>query len=429
MLRPEDLRTLLQAPAETLILDFKERFEWSDTAHKFELCRDIAAFANRAGGQLIAGVAEDRGAGGFRLVGVAADDPLPDPTELNQVLRDRFDPAISCEVAYVDVDGTRYGVIQVPEFATFPHVCSREAGVSGSPPILRPGDIYVRTDTLSTQRAGPADMRRIIESAVGKTGAAIAQLVGRHVDEAGAARAPVEEPREIFQRHPTRRSLRLTPLTTPAPLRLGRIEELLAEARVTERGYSLVPRYLDPGTVDEALTVREPGRVVIELERTFSGSTTMSVVEATRDLHVNLWESLWEDSSPVLGGDKVDVTSVFRFAYAGLLFARRLYANGDVPRFRYGVGLTAPLGRALTIDHSRFTPLFRTYRATSASDLWVTREIQLAEVATQDDRATLTSDVISELLDYWGLHLNDEAIAAQLRNAREGLDDDPDPTA
>ena len=417
------MREFLAVPAESVRLDFKERLDWADTAHKFSICRDIAGLANRSGGHLIVGVAELAGAG-FRLAGMAADDPLPDPTDVNQVLRERFDPAISCEVAYVEVDGLRYGVIEVLEFATYPHICSRDAS-AGGPVILRTGDLYVRTDAFSTERARPADVRRIIESAVGKTGAAIARLVEPRPGEVSAQRDQPD--RAAFTRYPTRRALRLTPLADPEPVRLSVLERQLLESRVTQRGYALVPRYMDPG-LEGTLVVREVDRVIFEIERTDSADqTTMSVVEATRSLRVRIWESLWEDTSPDLGGDKVNVTSIFGFAYAGVLFAWRFYSASGVGRFQLGLGLTSPLGRALTIDPARFTGFFRSYRATSASDLWVSRDLQTASLTLQADRANVAQDLASELLEYWGWHANDDQIIRQLAAARQNLDDDPDP--
>jgi hypothetical protein len=412
---------LLDAPAESLTLDFKERLEWADPAHRFAIARDIAGFANRTGGRLVIGVSQ-RGAGEFRAVGMLPDDPLPDATDLNQVLREKFDPAISCEVAYVDVNGTRFGVVQVPEFATYPHVCSREAGTTGGP-ILRPGDIYVRTDALSTERATPADVRRIIEASVGKTGAAIAKLVGPASQEVPARLEP-DDTRVVFDRHPTRRALRLTPIDQVDPVRLSELERRIMAARVTTRGYALLPRYFDPGRVDDALVLREPGRLVFEAEDTRGAQSIMSVVDARSDLSVRVWESLWEDTSPQLGQDKLDVTSVFSFAYAGLLFANRLYSAIGVSRFVIEVGLTSPLGRALVVDHARFTGLFRRYRATSAADLWVRRDVRNDAVNSPEGREGVAAELSSELLEYWGLELNDEGVRVQVQAGRERIDGD-----
>jgi hypothetical protein len=426
MLKPEQLAEMLSAPSESTRLDFKGRLDWQDPAHRFEVCRDIAGLANRDGGFLIIGVAENA-AGGFRLDGMTADDLLPDPTDINQVLRERFQPSISCEAAYIDSAGVRYGVIQVPEFDRWPHVCVRDAGATGQPPTIRVGDVYFRNDMISTGRASALDIQRIIERAVAKTGAAIAQLVGPPVNRplVPTTRAEVELP--AFERYPTRRALRFEPLDGDPPRqRLRRLEDLILESRVTLRGYAFMPRFFDPGRVDEAVVVREADRLIIEMERPtgFGPETVMSVVAAQPDLSIRLWESLWEDTANALGQEALDITSLFRFAYAGLLFGRRLYARAGVDRFRLGIGVTNPLGRILAVDHARFMPFFRNYRATSRQDLWVDRDVVTADLGEADRRASTAQDVVEELLDYWGCRLGAEVLAAHIREARAGLDED-----
>lgn len=118
MLRPDDLASLLATPRETVQLDFKERLNWDDPAAKFGVCRDIAGFANRQGGHIVIGVAQHDMT--FTPNGMAADDPLPDPTDLNRVLLEKFAPGISCEAAYVDVAGRRYGRDRDTRFRPIP---------------------------------------------------------------------------------------------------------------------------------------------------------------------------------------------------------------------------------------------------------------------------------------------------------------------
>lgn len=427
MLKTEQLAEMLAAPSESTSLDFKGRLDWQDPAHRFEVCRDIAGLANRNGGFLVIGVSE-LAAGGFGLVGMPTDDPLPDPTDINQVLRERFQPSISCEAAYVDSGGVRFGVIQVPEFDRWPHVCVRDAGANGQPPTLRIGDIYFRSDMISTGKASAVDIQRIIERAVAKTGAAIAQLVGPPVNRppGPAPRVDVELP--AFERYPTRRALRLEPLDAdPTRHRLRRLEDLILESRVTFRtGYTLLPRFFDTGQVDNAVVVRQADGLIIEMERPtgFGPETVMSVVAAQPNLSVRLWESPWEDTSNVLGQNALDITSLFRFAYAAVLFGHRFYSRVNVQRFKLALGITNPLGRRLVVDPARFRPFFQNYRATSRQDLWVDRDLTTADLAEADQRESVASDVVDELLDYWGYKLTAEVTASQMQAARADLDED-----
>src|SRR5262245_30991413 len=106
----DQLRSVLAAPAESLTLDFKEAVGWSSLHNRLELARDIACLANRSGGLLVLGV-KDKGSGTFENVGLAAEDDLPDPTVLGQVLANHFDPPPAAEVAEFAMDSKRFGVI------------------------------------------------------------------------------------------------------------------------------------------------------------------------------------------------------------------------------------------------------------------------------------------------------------------------------
>lgn len=416
LINDEQVGELLRAAAESIFLDFKERLVWDDPAHRFAICKDIAALANASGGHLIIGVAEPA-PGRFEWRGLAADDPLPDATTVNTVLRNLFDPAIRVEVAERTVDGRQYGVIEVSEFPRYPHICQREGGVPGSPPVLRPADIYVRTEALSSERAGPAAVRRIVERAVTKTGAAVAEMVGQR-PAIPAAQEPPAGTTETIGRFPTRRTLDLSPSVATEPVRIGRLEQLVVGSRVDAPGGPLMPRQLDLN--DGTAWIREPNRILMEGERDWGRGPVLSVIEATTALRVRIAESLWEDTSDVLE-EAFDITTLFRFIYAGLLFAFRLYPATGVERIRVAASLTSPLNRVLTVDPAGFEPFMRDYRSSTRQDLRAEREVLVDDLATDEYRSATTADMAEELLEYWGFRIQPATRDAQLAAARRGV--------
>jgi Putative DNA-binding domain len=94
-----DLASAIAHGRETTTIDFKARLAWqTGRAAQMAVVRDVVGLANREGGAVVIGVS-DRGDGSFDFTGLAADDTLPDPTELNTLLRDYFDPATSVGIS------------------------------------------------------------------------------------------------------------------------------------------------------------------------------------------------------------------------------------------------------------------------------------------------------------------------------------------
>jgi hypothetical protein len=161
------LEQLLRIPSESLIVDFQERLDWDQGGrHQSETLKSLVCMANRRGGTVVIGV-RDLGGNRFDRVGLATDDAMPDVTKLNQVIRSHFDPPVACEVAVMTLEGLPYGIIAVPQFQDTPHICTRTAGEDPKTkkPVIQQGDLYVRSDAMNCERAGPTEVRTILEHA------------------------------------------------------------------------------------------------------------------------------------------------------------------------------------------------------------------------------------------------------------------------
>lgn len=72
------LQTLIaDGIGESLTLDFKASPSLTrDSANVLELCKDVSAFANSAGGQIVYGIAEDKKAKTFNIDGGVTDPKI-----------------------------------------------------------------------------------------------------------------------------------------------------------------------------------------------------------------------------------------------------------------------------------------------------------------------------------------------------------------
>lgn len=250
-------------------------------------------------------------------------------------------------------------------------------------------------------------MQRIIETAVARTGAALGRLLPATTNQPAALPAPEGVGPD------TRRALRLTPVdaVTTGP-RILALEKLLAANAVRGEGGIVLPRYLTESRIAEGVVIREPDRLVIQLELI----GTISITEAYRDLQVRYWEGLWEDNhlEPTGQRKRLNITALYRHALAAVKFGHDLYGAAGITKFVAEVGVTSPLGRSLVVDTARFHGLNWPYTATTPLDLWARREFETPELDTREAIEREASGIVDELLEYWGLELIDDARKAQM---------------
>jgi hypothetical protein len=368
----DELRDLLAAPAETLSVDFKREVNWSDVRSRIETARDVVCLSNRNGGRLVLGV-EQTGPTTWKAIGLQPGDHLPDPTDLGKALRTYFDPVPTFEVREVEVDGLRFGVVQVQEFARTPIICKAIGNAAGNA-VVRPGYFYRRSDAMECAAIITADgAQAIIESAVAKTGAAIRSLASPTTNE-----EPRPAPAPVAVGEPVR-LCDLVPRPTPAGRSFPEIQRMLSEAAVHAYGGIQVPRSIDAQTLPPSAIVREPERLLIVQTRELTSGRAMSLVEVTRRLEVRIREGLWEPEPTV------DYSTIFAFVFGCLSFARDFFKDTGAEVVETRIGLGNVLGRQLTDNPAEFLPFVQAYVATSAADLTVEEEIKLADLANIAD--------------------------------------------
>jgi schlafen family protein len=172
MVNEQTLRDLLALRSESKNLDHKQSMNWTSATNeqKYELTKDILAMMNtRDGGRIVVGVEDAK----YVPVGVSDDDQKSfDPTTLNDFVHKYTDPAASCQVQKLRVEGKNFVVIDVPEFADVPIICKANAHSSSTNKlILQGGGLYMRTEKATSELISSAEeMRDLMSRAMLKRG-------------------------------------------------------------------------------------------------------------------------------------------------------------------------------------------------------------------------------------------------------------------
>ena len=109
---------------ESLTLDYKASPSLSRESGKpEELCKDVSALANSAGGQLIYGIEEDKAAGKPSKVDDGVIDPKITKEWIEQILNSKVLPRIDrVRIDRIDMETGKFGyVITVQQSQTGPH--------------------------------------------------------------------------------------------------------------------------------------------------------------------------------------------------------------------------------------------------------------------------------------------------------------------
>jgi Putative DNA-binding domain len=162
---PDDLAKALAATREARSIDFKSRFDPTNTRDWCELLKDIFAFANSGGGVVLVGVDE----GGAPIAGTAAALLKIDPADVGNKIRSYtgsdFD---ELEIVPEDKDGVQIGLIRVgsvsaPLIPTRPGTYEKEPAKQVT--AFSVGVVYMRHGAKS-EPATTADLARFIERRV-----------------------------------------------------------------------------------------------------------------------------------------------------------------------------------------------------------------------------------------------------------------------
>jgi hypothetical protein len=119
-----DLQRLVdEGLEESLTLDYKASAALSRTAAApNEMCKDVSALANSAGGQIVYGIEEDKSAKPTR-VDEGVEDPKVTREWIDQILNSRVQPRMhGIRTDRIDMENGRFGyVISVPPTQSGPH--------------------------------------------------------------------------------------------------------------------------------------------------------------------------------------------------------------------------------------------------------------------------------------------------------------------
>jgi hypothetical protein len=120
-----DLQRLVdEGLEESLTLDYKDsRALTRDGGGPGELCKDVSALANSAGGQIVYGIEEDKATKKPRRVDDGVADPKVTREWIDQILNSRVQTRINgVTTARIDMGNGQFGyVISVPQTQTGPH--------------------------------------------------------------------------------------------------------------------------------------------------------------------------------------------------------------------------------------------------------------------------------------------------------------------
>lgn len=122
---PEDIKSLVKNRVpEGLFVDFKRDNYGHSYPEKKELLKDVSAFANANGGDLIIGVDEGRSNEAQSITGVYSDNIADEVTRLEQIIQSGLAPKLNTfKVRYIDMSKGKYVVvIRVKQSPLFPHM-------------------------------------------------------------------------------------------------------------------------------------------------------------------------------------------------------------------------------------------------------------------------------------------------------------------
>ena len=147
-------RLIADGVMESLTLDYKQSLALSkEDKKRDELCKDVTAFANSAGGQLVFGIQEDK------HVPISIDDGAPPEITkewIEQVIDSRIQPRVEGLIIYLIPLATGLGfVIDIPQDVASASSGSRQALLQAAKlPVCRHGRLRSPRHSASFNHSG-----------------------------------------------------------------------------------------------------------------------------------------------------------------------------------------------------------------------------------------------------------------------------------
>ncbi len=106
-----DIRQLIDLSVlESMTIEYKEKLNINTDNDKKELLKDLSAFANEDGGDLIIGIKEDKGIP-TEIIGVRINDIDAATGSLTNLILDGIEPRINFEIHYIQYNEQNYVLI------------------------------------------------------------------------------------------------------------------------------------------------------------------------------------------------------------------------------------------------------------------------------------------------------------------------------
>lgn len=123
----EDLEQLIKnKKQEGVFLDFKRDLYGKTDTDKKELLKDVSAFANGMGGEIIIGIEEDNLSQAKTLCGITSPNIAMEKNRIEQIILNGLEPKLdSFKVRYINLDNHKYAIIiRIEHSPLFPHMVS-----------------------------------------------------------------------------------------------------------------------------------------------------------------------------------------------------------------------------------------------------------------------------------------------------------------
>lgn len=406
-------------------LDYKEQIDLcaDRKREKAELTKDIIAMANFGGGLIIGGV---RDVGGrFEMVGMGQDQLKQfDSTRLNDFVKNYSDPPVNTLTRVVATEGMNFGIVIVPGFGEQPHIVTNDY-----PGILIKGDLLMRSASNNSERAGPHDLRGLLDRAVvrrqGTMGAMLRSVldVARPVilDESQSGpNLPVPFQREKhLERYGGFCITSLKHAGVRQAVRAMDLRDAVQKSAVLgKRGGRLFPSHW----LENATETRLPIGIAYELELAAEWTENrLQFAYFGSDGRVFCAQSLPEPRMDVKEPEAwIGFMSTFTNVYMAILFARRYYpAIGVQGPARLTVSVESRVPRRLVMDWQRHDPWYGRFMSSMDIPVAVEGQISCDEPLAQLD--TTAARMMREFCWFFYLDLSDSEVSRLLDSVKSEL--------
>lgn len=433
VLSDQDVIALINARTEQPDFDFKAEIELGrdKRKEKAELTKDIIAMANYGGGLIVGGVAET--AAGFELRGLSADTLRGfDSTPINDFVKNYCDPPINTTTRVVEINGNNFGAIAVPDFGEQPHIVT-----DNYPGVLSIGDILTRTASNNSAKAGPNELRALLDRAVTKRKDAMGSflesvlrysepVLTRRREPAPEAEMPFDRDK-FLNRFPGFRMVTLRP-RGQVELNLLSLKSLVQTSYIVSRkSFGNFPRPA-PNSVTEK---RLPIGIAFEGEDARRGDVSFTfldtngyVVSASSLIEDNEFPGRRDQESGTLKDGAMGFFFSYTTIFSSLLFARQYYPDGELS-IRFSVESSIP--RTMIMESRKYHQFRQQFSYDFSGHIVVERTVRLQD--TMEQLEAVAKDMMKEFCWYFYLDLSDEEATAFLEDIKTEILVVPQPAA